>query len=133
MTSDTVHKTRKAPRQPIRIKFTHLVVVIILAVILWYAWGWATPEPDYTEFAQCLSDNGAVMYGTYWCSHCKAQKAEFGDAFSYVDYVECTENPDVCTEAGIRGYPSWIINGQKYEGVQPFERLGSLTQCPLPE
>jgi hypothetical protein len=35
-------------------------------------------SPKYVEFAQCLSDKGAVFYGAFWCTHCKSQKQMFG-------------------------------------------------------
>lgn len=86
-----------------------------------------------TSFAQCLTDNGAEMYGAEWCSHCKNQKKEFGKAFDEVFYIECTEEKDACNAAGITGYPTWIVNGNKYPGEQSFEKLGSLTGCEVPE
>lgn len=79
--------------------------------------------------AQCLNDNGAVMYGTEWCSHCKNQKAAFGDSFQYIDYVDCDRNNAACEQAGINGYPTWQIAGQNYPGEQPLERLATLAGC----
>ena len=79
--------------------------------------------------AQCLTEKGAVMYGTEWCSHCKAQKEAFGSSFKYVDYVDCDLNQDRCTEAGVKGYPTWNIDGKNYPGAQPLERLASLAGC----
>ncbi|MBW2971914.1 hypothetical protein KY359_02660 [Candidatus Woesearchaeota archaeon] len=119
-------------RKPMRIKFTWVLAVVAILLIAGYAYAKTQPKTDYAGFAQCLTEKGAVMYGAYWCSHCKAQKADFGDAFQYVNYVECTEDPDACTEAGIGGFPSWIIDGQLYEGRQSFSRLSALTDCKLP-
>ena len=34
--------------------------------------------------AKSLKEKGAVMYGAYWCPHCKAEKARFGTSFQYV-------------------------------------------------
>ena len=79
------------------------------------------PTGNYDEFAQCLSGKGASMYGAYWCSHCENQKKMFGGSFKYVNYVECTENEDLCNEKGIQGYPTWIIDNQQYPGEQTFE------------
>lgn len=87
----------------------------------------------YDAFAKCLSQKGATMYGAEWCGHCKKQKESFGSSFSYVNYVECPENEALCTSQGIRGYPTWIINGQKYEGEQSFEALNQATGCSLPQ
>ena len=85
---------------------------------------------DYAEtLAKCLTDNGVKMYGAEWCGACKRQKQEFGDAFEYVDYVECPENQAACSEAGIKAYPTWIINGELQVGVQSFEELAALAGC----
>jgi len=91
------------------------------------------PKSDYDEFAKCLTEKDAIMYGVYWCKYCNIQKKEFGDSFQYINYVECSEEPDECTEKGIDGFPTWIINSQKYEGRQPLQKLSSLTECRLDE
>jgi len=88
-------------------------------------------EGTYDSFAKCLTEKGAVMYGTYWCQHCKNQKAMFGSSFQYVNYVECTQQESLCQANGIEGYPTWVINGNKYSGEKPLETLASLTGCEL--
>lgn len=88
-------------------------------------------KPNYDSFAQCLTEKRAVMYGTYWCGHCKDQKEMFGESFQYINYVECTEKQQTCDDAGITGYPTWIIKGEKYSGVQQFYKLAGLTQCEI--
>ena len=82
---------------------------------------------DY--FAQCITDAGAIMYGTEWCPHCKNQKAVFGDSFIFIEYVDCDLNQKKCVEAGIKGFPTWIIDGKPYSGEQPLYRLRELTGC----
>ncbi|HLC89096.1 MAG TPA: thioredoxin domain-containing protein [Candidatus Nanoarchaeia archaeon] len=84
---------------------------------------------DNDALAKCLTEKGAVMYGTEWCSHCKTQKEYFGSSFKYVDYVDCDRNRDRCTAADVKGYPTWQINGNNYPGAQPLERLASLAGC----
>tara|TARA_Y100000031_G_C8063697_1_gene311836 strand:- start:228 stop:557 length:330 start_codon:yes stop_codon:yes gene_type:complete len=86
---------------------------------------------DYDEFAQCLTENNIKMYGTEWCSHCQNQKAEFGDSFQYVDYVDCDQSQDQCLSAGIEGYPTWVISGEKYPGEQSLSYLSSLSGCEI--
>ena len=73
------------------------------------------------------------MYGTDWCPHCKDQKKLFGNSFQYIDYIDCDWNKEDCREAGIKGYPTWIINGEKYAGEQELDRLASLMGCELVE
>lgn len=86
---------------------------------------------DSESLAKCLTEKGATMYGTEWCGHCKDQKAAFGESFEYVDYVDCDENKQICVEAGIKGYPTWIIDGESYPGRQELNKLATLTGCEL--
>ncbi|MBS1267214.1 MAG: hypothetical protein MAG795_01186 [Candidatus Woesearchaeota archaeon] len=86
---------------------------------------------DLDGFAKCLSDKGAVMYGTEWCSHCQNQKAEFGNSFKFVDFVDCDKQKDVCLRNNIKGYPTWIINEKAYTGEQPLAKLATITGCDL--
>ncbi len=87
-------------------------------------------NPEVEKLALCLKEKGAVMYGTYWCPHCKKQKEMFGEAFKYINYVECTEVPQKCEEAGIYGVPTWIFkNGTKLEGIQTLEKLKEVSGC----
>lgn len=91
-------------------------------------------RPTLEQFAQCLTDKGAVMYGAYWCPHCQNQKAMFGEAFKFIRYVECTQDPQPCIDAGIRGFPSWIFpGGVKLEGTQFLQQLAKVSGCPLPD
>lgn len=86
---------------------------------------------EYDSLAKCLTEKGAKMYGTEWCSHCKNQKAAFGNSFQYVDYIDCDKNKNECSLAGVQGYPTWKIEGQNYPGEQQLNNLASLSGCEL--
>jgi glutaredoxin len=110
-----------------------LVLGIIVTVLIQSGSRPAVPSTKYDAFAQCLATKKLTMYGAAWCSHCKAEKARFGDSFKYVPYVECPDNPNECLAKGIEGYPTWIdANGQKYEGEQGLEKLSQISGCQLP-
>ncbi|MCF7861887.1 hypothetical protein K9M79_06595 [Candidatus Woesearchaeota archaeon] len=79
--------------------------------------------------AQCLTEKGVVMYGTLWCSHCNNQKSMFGDSFKYIDFIDCDQERQVCSDEGVRGYPTWIIAGRAYSGEQTFEKLKQASGC----
>jgi glutaredoxin len=111
---------------------TWIIAAVIAAAVIALSVDWGTKQ-NLDEFAQCLTDNGAVMYGTYWCTYCKAQKADFGESFEFIDYVECTEEKEECIEKEIDGFPTWIIDGENYQGKQPLQKLSELTGCELPE
>lgn len=89
-------------------------------------------KTELDTFAQCLASNGMTMYGAAWCSHCKKEKSRFGTSFKFVPYVECPDNPKVCLDKGVRGYPTWITaSGTVFEGEQGLEKLAEISGCPL--
>jgi glutaredoxin len=91
------------------------------------------------DFARCLTESGAVFYGTYWCPQCTRQRDLFGRSDRYVRYVECaTEGSDepkrACKSAGVRSYPTWVFgDGSRVSGRQSLERLAARTGCALPD
>lgn len=91
-----------------------------------------TENAEYKEkLAKFLKEKGMILYGAYWCPHCKEQKELFGDAAQYLDYVECdakgeNANPDECIARGIEGYPTWIYEGKQYSGTQSLEKLAEI-------
>lgn len=92
------------------------------------------PPPELDNFAQCLAERGAVMYGADWCPHCQNEKRAFGSSFRFVPYVECPQSPKECIALGINGYPTWIFGGtQKFEGEQGLNRLAEISDCQLPQ
>ena len=103
--------------------------VVVFAVVVFLAWP-STPG-EYDTFATCLTDSGAVMYGTDWCSHCQAQKAMFGNSFEKIDFVNCDFDKDACLISGVTGYPTWVIDGQNYPGQKPLTELSRLSGCEL--
>lgn len=105
------------------------VFFIALSLILAGCSSTPVDTKNYDLLAKCLTDNGATMYGTEWCPHCKTQKALFGDSFQYIDYVDCDKYKDDCVAAGLDGYPTWKIKGTNYAGTQNFYILAEKTGC----
>ena len=89
--------------------------------------------------AQHLSAIDAKKYGAWWCPHCHAQQALFGqEAFAYINYVECdpegqNSQTETCRAAGIEGYPTWEVNGEFYSGVQSLQTLATLSNYQGPQ
>lgn len=111
-----------------------VIILIIIAIVVGFGMtGFVTGDSGDGEYslAKCLTENGAVMYGTDWCSYCQRQKALFGNSFGDVTFINCDYNRDECVRAGVQGYPTWKINEQNYPGVQSLEKLASLTGCEL--
>ncbi|MFH1432571.1 MAG: thioredoxin domain-containing protein [archaeon] len=109
-------------------------IIVVGIIVLFVAFSLMKPSAapgQFDAFAQCLTDKGAVMYGTEWCSHCKDQKALFEDSFARVNYVDCDKNMQKCLDAGVEGYPTWVIMGENYPGIQPLLKLSELSGCAL--
>ena len=81
------------------------------------------------KLALCLKEENSTMFGAYWCPHCQNQKKMFGSSFQYINYIECTENKELCSTKGISGYPTWEISGNLYSGEKTFEELEQLAHC----
>lgn len=121
-----------------KVKQKHLIIittVAIAAVIIYFVetslTGQYVAVGDYDDLAKCLTDNGAVMYGSKYCGHCENQKELFGDSFQYITYVDCTEQTQLCQENGIRAVPAWKINGELHVGFKPLDELALMVDCEL--
>jgi hypothetical protein len=47
--------------------------------------------------------------------------------------VECdpkgaNPRPDLCGQVGVRKYPTWVIGGEKHEGVLTLDQLADLSK-----
>ena len=132
------HENQKA--EPSREKSTtrkpnkKIIIISIVSVLLVLAGigigvGFVnTNKPGQLDnFAKCLTEKGAVMYGAPLCKYTAGQKAMFGNSMRLIDYRDFTKDPNVEIT------PTWLINGAYYQNVQTFDRLSALTGCPLPQ
>lgn len=109
--------------------------MLVLVPLIIYVVVAAPRRGNYDQLAQCLTDNGAKMFGAWWCSHCQSQKRLFGTSFSKINYVECSlpdgkTQTEACREAGITGYPTWELgDGSRLEGEVSLETLAQKTNC----
>jgi uncharacterized membrane protein len=112
-------------------------LLVIFALHLHYAGVFesasAPQEAKLAALADYLTSVNAKFYGASWCPHCQEQKRIFGAAAERLPYVECSPNGPrapqaaVCDAMQIQGYPTWIINGQRYEGVLSIDDLTRLS------
>ncbi|MEK6845465.1 MAG: hypothetical protein AABY26_01795 [Nanoarchaeota archaeon] len=104
-----------------------ILVAVILALVLiggGYAAYYYLLPGSYDNFAKCLTEKGAVMYGAIqWCKYTQGQANMFGKSFKYINYHDESEL------AGLKTRPTWVINGKWYEKVQSFETLAEATGC----
>ena len=83
------------------------------------------------EFAQCLTEKGAVIYGNDYCQYTNRQMGMFGKSKKYLNYIKCIDNEQLCNEKNVKITPTWEIDGKTYEQVQSFEKLSVLSGCEI--
>lgn len=114
----------------------YILLSIIIVVIFSIVFSWAKQKAEdgkYDDFALCISQAGAGMYGTDWCTNCQDQKRAFGSSFKYIVFINCDMNPVACDNLGITGYPTWVFaNGTQLRGKQTLFTLSEKTGCALP-
>lgn len=104
-----------------------ITVLIILAVIIGGLVIRNSADPDVPEkIAKCIGEN-SILYTQYGCSHCIDQENLFGENVKYLNIIDCFYELDKCE--GMTATPTWIINSEKYVGVQSIEKLQELTNC----
>ncbi|MFW5852717.1 MAG: hypothetical protein ACOCUR_01695 [Nanoarchaeota archaeon] len=137
--SHTKNKENKKPKISMGTAFVLLVLGSLFAYSTYsFFAGGEQQQVDDVELdglAGCIVDSDAKFYGTDWCGYCSQQKEMLGDIFTQYSnqfYVACDgAGSSECNAAGIRGYPTWIINGQEYVGMQSLETLADATNCQL--
>ena len=87
--------------------------------------------------ANHLKQNGVIKYSAYWCPNCHKQAELFGKkAYKKLTVIECARDginskTKLCIKKGIKGFPSWEINGEIFIGVKTLEQLSELTNFEM--
>ncbi len=109
--------------------FIGIGLIIVMSAYLVYA---NVNKPgQYDNFAKCLTEKGAVVYGNDYCQYTVKQLNFFGKSKKYLNYVKCSDNEKLCDEKGIQTTPTWEINGEMYVQIQTFERLAAVSGCEI--
>jgi len=101
-----------------------IVAVIALAILLLLTKGGSATE----ELAKCIGEK-STLYIQLGCHACETQENMFGDNYKYLNTVDCFEEYEECLEKEIEATPTWIIDGEKFRGVQTINTLKEATDC----
>lgn len=120
--------------------FWAIILVVVVGAVAVLVMKPGSGGAELIAFAQCLAEKNIVMYGARSCSWCQKEKVNFGSAFKYVPYVECSDEPQKCVAAGIQGTPTWVFpassaggpDEKQLVGYQGLEKLSLESGCPLP-
>ena len=110
-----------------------LLAILIIAVIIFSSTFYIRAQKPgrYDDFAKCLTEKDAIIYGNDFCHFTNNQLNLFGKSEKYLKYVKCVENQELCDSKGVKITPTWEINGKTYSGEQSFEKLSELTGCKI--
>lgn len=95
---------------------------------------YASQQDKLVSFAKCLGEKGYRMYSSFTCFHCNAQRKSFGNAFAYINEIEC--NPaapnnqvELCLKNNIRKLPTWIqlVESKEFMRLEGYQRLEALS------
>lgn len=126
---------------PVSWVIASVAVGLVFTVVAYFIQTNQPEVKDYSATAQCLTEKGVTMYGTYWCPSCAKQRKWFGDAMRFIDEIECDPrgvNPqaELCIAKNIKRSPTWIWDQDGEEikrvyGAQKIEELAEIFECPL--
>ena len=91
------------------------------------------------EFARCVTDSGAYLYGANWDFRVEQQRLLFNRSVDIIKYVDCLGGTDdvileVCFQEEIEHTPTWVMgDGELILGLQTLEYIAELTDCEFPE
>jgi glutaredoxin len=105
-----------------------IILMILLAGTIIYFRNLQPSSEVSVDIAKYIGAH-SVLYVQTGCSHCKDQEDLFGENAKYLTIIDCFVESErqKCINDGIQGTPTWIINGEKYVGVQSIEKLKELT------
>jgi hypothetical protein len=81
------------------------------------------------QLAECMTANGAVVYGSRGCSITRKQLALFEEGAPHLEYVDCNDHRDQCSKNRIDYYPTWICNRERLEGSYHLDFLARFAGC----
>ena len=106
----------------------YLILTVIIILIILGIYFTKENKIINEKTAKCISEN-SFLYTKLGCPACEAQEKMFEGNYQYLNKTDCYSEIQKCIDAQITGTPTWIINGEKYPGVQSIEKLKELTGC----
>lgn len=85
-------------------------------------------KEEQVQIAKCLTEKGVVLYCSTLSFNCMRQRSSLGEAFEYINYLDCNENPEECQELSL---PAWRIGGRFYYGIRDLGKLSESVGCEV--
>lgn len=131
-------KKSKGTNMKLLIGVGAVLLLVVVASFFMFSGSSSYVREDVDALAQCLTEKGIPMYGTFWCPKCAEVKKHFGSSFQYVTYIECdargeNEQSELCIEKGIDKYATFEFpDGSRLIGKPSLEEIAEKAECPVP-
>ena len=120
----------KKSKKPLLWKLIFIILsIVILGILVFYIIPQLTPKPNADCDMLCCIGNNSILVALKGCGACHKQIEILGDNKDDFNIIYCDENEQFCIDNQIMAVPTWIINEEKFVGVQPIDRLKELTNC----
>jgi len=106
--------------------FTILLIVVVALLIINIL---LKSQPNADCDTLCCIGNNSVLVASKGCGACHKQIEILGDSKDKFNIIYCGENEQFCIDNQIIAVPTWIINEEKFVGVQSIDKLKELTNC----
>ncbi len=107
-------------------KWVTIAIIVAVIILAFFLINKPLSEEVSKSTAQCIGEN-SELYIQLGCHACEIQEELFGENAKYLTIIDCFFQTGDCSV--ITHTPTWIINGEKYIGVQNLEILKGLTGC----
>ncbi len=104
-----------------------ILAVIVIAIILIINYSKENGNGDEAVI-QCIAENSQLIVKE-GCPACVSQEEIIEEYIDKFEVIDCSIEFQKCIGLGITHIPTWIINEEKYEGVQSIKKLRELTGC----
>ena len=81
------------------------------------------------DFKSCLEKQEIVLYINTNNVPKTLESIELFDYLQYFEIINCLENNQICLEAGVDSFPSWIIKGNLVKSDININKLKELSDC----
>jgi len=125
------HTKKKVKKTNFKKYFIFVALALTIILLVFSIGSYMKRPGQYDDFAKCLTEKGAVVYGNDYCMYTNKQLNFFGKSEKYLNYVKCANNKELCDSKGVKITPTWEINEESYSGVQTFEKLSAVTGCEI--
>ena len=100
--------------------------ILLIAGIIIYSKSAGNPTIPSEQVSRYIGEH-SILYVQTGCIHCTEQEELFGENVKYLNMIDCLQDTQACINASIDATPTWVINNEKYVGVQSVEKLKQLT------